>query len=106
MLDVYKRQGYTWGLVGFFGRINYAYAGRYLVELSARYDGSSKFPANSQWGFFPSASVGWRLSEEPWLKPHVEGWLDNFKIRASIGSLGNANICLLYTSHRFPSRRP
>ena len=71
--------GYTWGLVGFFGRINYAYAGRYLVELSARYDGSSKFPANSQWGFFPSASVGWRLSEEPWLKPHVEGWLDNFK---------------------------
>ena len=84
--------GYTWGLVGFFGRINYAYAGRYLVELSARYDGSSKFPANSQWGFFPSASVGWRLSEEPWLKPHVEGWLDNFKIRASIGSLGNANI--------------
>ena len=84
--------GYTWGLVGFFGRINYAYAGRYLVELSARYDGSSKFPANSQWGFFPSASAGWRLSEEPWLKPHVEGWLDNFKIRASIGSLGNANI--------------
>ena len=49
--------GYTWGLVGFFGRINYAYAGRYLVELSARYDGSSKFPANSQWGFFPSASL-------------------------------------------------
>ena len=84
--------GYTWGLVGFFGRINYAYAGRYLVELSARYDGSSKFPANSQWGFFPSASVGWRLSEEPWLKPHVEGWLDNFKIRLSAGSMGNGNI--------------
>lgn len=60
--------------------------------MSARYDGSSKFPSSSQWGFFPSASVGWRLSEEPWLKPHVEGWLDNFKVRASIGSLGNANI--------------
>ncbi len=84
--------GYTWGLVGFFGRVNYAYAGRYLAEVSARYDGSSKFPSSSQWGFFPSASVGWRLSEEPWLKPHVEGWLDNFKVRASIGSLGNANI--------------
>ena len=66
--------GYTWGLVGFFGRVNYAYAGRYLAEVSARYDGSSKFPSSSQWGFFPSASVGWRLSEEPWLKPHVEGW--------------------------------
>ena len=84
--------GYTWGLVGFFGRVNYAYAGRYLAEVSARYDGSSKFPSSSQRGFFPSASVGWRLSEEPWLKPHVGGWLDNFKIRASIGSLGNANI--------------
>ena len=84
--------GYNWGLVGFFGRVNYAYAGRYLAEVSARYDGSSKFPSSSQWGFFPSASVGWRLSEEPWLKPHVEGWLDNFKVRASIGSLGNANI--------------
>lgn len=75
--------GYTWGLVGFFGRVNYAYAGRYLAEVSARYDGSSKFPSSSQWGFFPSASVGWRLSEEPWLKPHVEGWLDNFKVRAA-----------------------
>ena len=84
--------GYTWGLVGFFGRVNYAYAGRYLAEVSARYDGSSKFPSSSQWGFFPSASVGWRLSEEPWLKPHVEGWLDNFKIRLSAGSMGNGNI--------------
>ncbi len=84
--------GYSWGLVGAFARANYAYAGRYLVEVSARYDGSSRFPQNSQWGFFPSASLGWRISEEPWVKPHVEGWMDNLKIRASIGSLGNANV--------------
>lgn len=84
--------GNTWGLVGLFSRVNYAYDGRYLAELSARYDGSSKFPSNSQWGFFPSASLGWRLSEEPWFKDPTEKWLDNLKIRASIGSLGNANI--------------
>ncbi len=84
--------GHTWGLVGAFARANYSYDGRYLVEASARYDGSSKFPTNSQWGFFPSASIGWRISEEPWLKPHVQSWLDNFKLRASFGSLGNANI--------------
>ena len=70
--------GYTWGLVGFFGRINYAYAGRYLVELSARYDGSSKFPANSQWGFFPSASVGWRDSFKLGGKPF------NYSLRAML----------------------
>jgi TonB-linked SusC/RagA family outer membrane protein len=84
--------GYTWGLVGFFGRVNYAYDNRYLIEVSARYDGSSKFPKNSQWGFFPSASLGWCISEEPWFKPLVAGWMDNMKIRGSIGSLGNANI--------------
>ncbi len=84
--------GYTWGLVGFFGRVNYAFDNRYLIEVSARYDGSSKFPANSQWGFFPSASLGWRLSEEPWFKPVAGRWLNEFKVRGSIGSLGNANI--------------
>ena len=83
--------GYTWGLVGFFGRVNYAYAGRYLAEVSARYDGSSKFPENSKWGFFPSASVGWRLSEEKFMA-WSDRWLDNFKIRLSAGSMGNGNI--------------
>ena len=84
--------GNTWGLVGVFTRINYAYAERYLAEVSARYDGSSKFPGNSQWGFFPSASLGWRISEEHWFKEPTQNWLDNLKIRASVGSLGNANI--------------
>lgn len=84
--------GNTWGLVGTFARVNYAYDSRYLAEVSARYDGASKFPTNSQWGFFPSASLGWRISEEQFLKNATENWLDNMTIRASIGSLGNANI--------------
>lgn len=54
-------------LVGTFFRVNYGYKGKYLVEVSGRYDGNSKFPSNQRWGFFPSASVGWRISEEPFM---------------------------------------
>ena len=54
-----------YALLGFFGRINYDYKGRYLVEVSGRYDGTSRFDSNSRWGWFPSASVGGRISEEP-----------------------------------------
>ena len=50
------------------GRFNYDYKGRYLLEFAFRYDGSSKFPSHSRWGFFPSASVGWRMSEESFIK--------------------------------------
>lgn len=85
------QDGNSYGLVGFFGRANYTLFNRYIFEVSARYDGSSKFPINQQWGFFPSASFGWRLSEEPWMKG-TEGWLDNLKIRANAGSLGNGTI--------------
>ena len=77
--------------LGFFGRINYDYDGRYLLELSGRYDGSSRFPKGHRWGFFPSASAGWRISEEPFwtnIKPVVS----NFKIRASYGTLGNQQV--------------
>lgn len=84
--------GNEWGLVGVFARINYAFNSRFLAELSARYDGSSKFPTDSKWGFFPSGSLGWRITEEPWVKNLNIEWLDNFMIRGSIGSLGNANI--------------
>lgn len=83
--------GYDWSYVGFFGRINYSYKSRYLLEVSARYDGSSKFPENSKWGFFPSASFAWRLSEERWMD-WSDSWLDNFKLRLSAGSMGNGNI--------------
>lgn len=81
----------SYGLVGFFGRVNYTLLSRYIFEFSARYDGSSKFPTNQKWGFFPSGSFGWRLSEEPWMQ-WSKGIVDNLKIRGNYGILGNANI--------------
>lgn len=82
---------YEYALMGYFARINYDYKGRYLFEVSGRYDGSSRFAAGSRWGMFPSASVGWRISEEPFFEP-ARKIVDNFKLRASFGSLGNQNI--------------
>lgn len=70
-----------------FGRANYAYKSRYLIEFNLRYDGSSKFAPDYRWGAFPSFSAGWRMNEESWLKP-VQ-WLANLKLRASWGKLGN-----------------
>ena len=81
----------SYGIIGFFGRANYTLLRRYIFEVSARYDGSSKFPTNTQWGFFPSGSVGWRISEEPWMK-WSRSWLDNLKLRANYGSLGNGTV--------------
>lgn len=77
-----------WSVNGFFARINYDYKGKYLLELNGRYDGSSKFPHGDRYAFFPSASVAWRVSEEKFWEP-IRGWFDNFKLRASYGSLGN-----------------
>lgn len=81
----------SYGLVGFFARANYTALRRYIIEVSARCDGSSKFPVQQKWGFFPSASLGWRISEEPWMKAS-RNWLDNLKIRANAGALGNGAI--------------
>lgn len=72
-----------------FYRLNYAYKGKYLFETNGRYDGSSRFPKNHRFGFFPSASLAWRLSEENFIK---QDWLDNLKLRASIGTIGNQSI--------------
>lgn len=88
-----------YALAGFFGRINYDYKGRYLFEASGRYDGTSRFAAGSRWGFFPSGSVGWRISEEPFFKP-LSKYVDNLKLRASFGSLGNQNVSSYYTYMR------
>ena len=80
-----------WNIAGFFARINYAYDNRYLLELNGRYDGSSKFPVNSQWGFFPSASLAWRPSMEHFW--HVDPKIiSNLKFRVSYGELGNGNV--------------
>lgn len=75
---------------GVFYRANYAFAERYLLEATGRYDGSSKFPKSNRFGFFPSFSVGWRIDKEPF----AAGWtaVDNLKIRASWGNIGNQSI--------------
>lgn len=85
-----------WSTLGFFGRVNYDYKGRYLLEFSARGDGSSRFAKDHRWGFFPSGSVGWRMSEERWWEPVSNVWTNN-KLRFSAGSLGNQNISDYYT---------
>lgn len=79
---------YEYALLGYFGRVSYDYAGRYLAEVNMRYDGTSRFPSDSRWGFFPSIALGWRLSDEPFFAP-LRNVADNVKLRASIGSLGN-----------------
>lgn len=88
-----------YALAGFFGRLNYDYKGRYLFEVSGRYDGTSRFASGSRWGFFPSGSLGWRISEEPFFKP-LTPYIDNMKMRASFGSLGNQNVSSYYTYMR------
>lgn len=80
-----------YSIAGFFGRVNYDYNGIYLVELNARYDGSSRFPTNEQWGFFPSASVGYKIVNEKFMEG-TRSWLNDLKLRGSIGSIGNQNV--------------
>lgn len=77
-------------MVSFFGRLFYGYDNRYLVTVNFRADGSSKFPQNP-WGYFPSASLAWRLSGESWLKDHSD-ILDDLKLRFGWGRLGNQSI--------------
>lgn len=77
--------------LGFFARANYDYAGKYLFELSGRYDGSSRFARGSRWAFYPSASAGWRISEEDFWTG-IKDWWSNAKLRFSYGSLGNQQV--------------
>ena len=81
----------AYSLLGVFARVNYDYKGRYLFEASARYDGTSRFAEGSRWGLFPSGSLGWRISEEPFFAP-AKKVINNLKLRASYGSLGNQNV--------------
>ena len=80
-----------WGTAGYFGRINYDYDGIWLLELNGRYDGSSRFPQHSHWAFFPSASAGYRISQEKWFEP-IRPIVSDAKIRASFGEIGNEAI--------------
>ena len=95
--DVSMGTPYTWksgksreGLVSFFGRVSYNFNERYLVTGTLRADGSSKFAKGNQWGYFPSASAAWRISEEAFMED-VE-FIDNLKLRVGYGTSGNNNI--------------
>ncbi|WP_299230343.1 TonB-dependent receptor [uncultured Bacteroides sp.] len=83
-----SQNGYEWALRGGFFRANYIYNDRYLFELNGRYDGTSRFPSDNRFVFLPSFSGAWRLSEEAFMEG-TRSWLDNLKLRATYGILGN-----------------
>ncbi|MFI3263628.1 MAG: SusC/RagA family TonB-linked outer membrane protein, partial [Rikenellaceae bacterium] len=88
--------GYSaWATAGFFGRINYDYKGKYLVELNARYDGTSRFIEDVRWAVFPSASIGWNIAKEDFFEP-ARDIFSTLKLRASWGQLGNTNTNSFY----------
>lgn len=89
-IDVAISDKQAYGINSYFGRIDYNYNGKYLLLLNARYDGSSRFGEEHRYGFFPSASVGWRISDESFLES--ANFLDNWKIRVSYGITGNQEI--------------
>ena len=80
-----------WATVGFFGRFNYDYQGRYLLEVNMRGDGSSRFLKGNQWKVFPSVSLGWNIAEENFFEP-IKETVNMLKLRLSYGSLGNQNM--------------
>ena len=81
---------YAYTFASWLVRAQYSYKGRYMVSASIRGDGSSRFAPNTRWGYFPAASVGWRMSDESFLRDVK--WVDDLKIRASVGQTGNAQI--------------
>lgn len=87
----YSGGGTKWDYnrASFFGRLNYNFNNRYLVQATVRYDGSSKFGADNRWGCFPSVALGWRISEEAFFPKDIV--INNLKLRASWGRLGNEN---------------
>lgn len=84
--------GYNeFAIMGFFGRLNYDFDSKYLFEFSGRYDGTSRFRSDNRWAFSPSASAGWRISEEAFFGG-AKKWLEDVKIRLSYGTLGNQQV--------------
>ncbi|MDD4158047.1 MAG: TonB-dependent receptor [Proteiniphilum sp.] len=82
---------YDWAMLSYFGRLNYNYKEKYLAELNGRFDASSRFTKDNRWGFFPSASAGWRISEEAFFES-IKHTINNLKLRVSYGVLGNQDI--------------
>ena len=83
--------GGSFSLISFFGKANYSYDNRYLVSLTMRYDGSSRFGKNNRFAFFPSVSAGWRISQEKFMAG-ANSWMDDLKLRVSWGQTGNQDI--------------
>lgn len=90
-------------IASWLGRINYAYKGKYLASVSFRADGSSKFAKNNKWGYFPSAALGWRISEEDFMKDI--SWIQNLKLRGSYGETGSQAISAYQSLASFNSTR-
>ena len=86
-----SNEGYTaeLAMISWFARINYDFAGKYLLEANIRADASSRFAEGHRWGYFPSFSGAWRISEEAFMESAKDSWLSGLKIRASWGQLGN-----------------
>ena len=100
-----------WAIRSYFGRVNYNFKDKYLFEANGRYDGTSRISPQNRWGFFPSLSAGWNVTQEPFMKNVT--WLQNLKIRGSWGKLGNQNVgnypyqpTLSTTSYPFNSAYP
>ncbi|MDP4130519.1 MAG: TonB-dependent receptor [Bacteroidota bacterium] len=100
-----------WAIRSYFGRANYNFKDKYLFEINGRYDGTSRISPQNRWGFFPSLSAGWNVTQEPFMKNTT--WLQNLKIRGSWGKLGNQNVgnypyqpTLSTTSYPFNSAYP
>lgn len=92
-----------WSIVSFYSRLNYQFGSKYLLELNGRWDASSRFAEGNRWGFFPSVSAGWRLSQENFWSS-LSGTIDEAKLRVSYGVLGNQNLSSFYptVSQFFP----
>ena len=91
-MDTYNDNDYNEARIGYVGRINYSFEDKYYLEISGRIDGSWKFTPEARWGFFPSASVGWVITEEPFIRSLIPNKQFDMKIRMSYGELGDDNI--------------
>ena len=86
---------YEWAMLSYYGRINYNFKERYLLEFNNRWDASTRFKGNNKWGYFPSLSAGWRISEESFFQ-NIKNTVNDLKIRGSVGTLGNQDIGSYY----------
>ena len=91
-MDTYNDQDWEEARIGYIGRVNYNYGNKYYLEISGREDAAWKFISNKRWGFFPSASIGWRITEEAFAKQLLGASTLDLKLRASYGELGDDNV--------------